>query len=351
MKNIRKNNKGASEIVGALLLIAVVIIAASGIAVIVAQVQKNEMDRQSTIDAVEKENIKIMSIQPVLNDTTSFLDALNITIVNLNSQDSRITTVIINDKAALNFTSTDAYNAETVYDYTDRLNVPAGKGKVLSINFSTNYDPPINVSPQKPLKVSVLTENGNIFSKIYQPPTPVIKTSIETEDLGVAERDLLVLDGSDSVDDGSILSYQWNICNSSTCNSTENITLSTTGKKVRADLNSTGPFYVWLNLTDDTNMIGISPEPIKIPVDKNFNPPVYLAANYSPSTLEATVTDMDGNPVLGVGVSFIALSGNSTCSPTGGVTGLSGQVSTTVTGTGVIQVRSGKMTPVDVQVA
>ena len=85
MKNIHKNNKGASEIVGALLLIAVVIIAASGIAVIVAQVQKNEMDRQSTIDAVEKENIKIMSIQPILNDTTGFLDSLNITIVNLNS--------------------------------------------------------------------------------------------------------------------------------------------------------------------------------------------------------------------------------------------------------------------------
>ena len=191
---------------------------------------------------------------------------------------------------------------------------------------------------------------------MYMPPTPIIKTSIETENLGVAERDLLVLDGSDSFDDGSILSYQWDICNTTTCNSTENITLSTTGKRIRAYLNSTGPFYVWLNLTDDTNMIGISPEPIKIPVDKNFNPPVRLSATYTGAVpagiIEATVKDIDGKNVSGVGVSFIRMSGNATYSPSGGVTNSSGQVSATVTdGGGVIQVRSGMMNPVDIVVS
>jgi len=358
MKNILKSNKGASEIVGALLLIAVVIVAVSGIAVIVAQVQKNEMERQSNIDAVEKENIKIMSILPVLNDTTGFLDALNVTITNLNSQDSRISTVIINDKAALNYTSTDAYNAEKLYSYTDRLSVPAGKAKVLAINFSTNYDPIYNVSPQKALKVAILTENGNIFSKMYMPPTPIIKTSIETENLGVAERDLLVLDGSDSFDDGSILSYQWNICNSSTYNSAENITLNTTGKRIRAYLKSTGPFYVWLNLTDDTNMIGISPEPVKIPENKNFNPPVSMnasASGYSLSSpdIKVTVKDAQGNNMPDIDVSFISISGSYTLSKYVSKTDLSGLATTTVTGVasgGVLRINLPSIRPIDVSI-
>jgi len=76
--------------------------------------------------------------------------------------------------------------------------------------------------------------------------------------------------------------------------------------------------YVTLKLTDDTNMIGISPEPIKIPEDKNFNPAVRLIAAYNvtaPNILEATLKDIEGNNVSGVGVSFISISGNGNVLP------------------------------------
>jgi flagellin-like protein len=353
MKDIQKNNKGASEIVGALLLIAVVIVAVSGIAVIVAQVQKNEMERQSTIDAVEKENIKIMSIKPVLNDTTDFLDALNITITNLNSVDSRITTIVINDKAALNYTSADPYDAQKInlYSYTDRLTVPAGKATVLSINFSTNYDPPYNVSPRSPLKVSVLTENGNIFSKIYQPPTPVIKTSIETENLGVAERDLLFLDGSDSFDDGSVLSYVWRMYS---FNGTDyNPTAQYSGKKVKAAINQTNDVYLDLTVSDDNDMLGVS-EKVRIPYDMNFNPAVRVNAsktsyNYSAesdpdTTISVSVYDVYGRPLENAAVLFIGMLGNVTVSPTSDVTDATGLASTTITGgAGTVEIKVGKI--------
>ena len=373
---------------GALMLIAVVIVAVSGIAMIVAQMQKSEMERQSNIDAVEKENLRIMSIQPLINPSTMLLDQLNVTVANLNSKDSRIASVMINGRNAQNWSSTDDYNNETMFSYYGRLRIPAGKNKVISLNFPGDFDGCYNVSASDSLKIEVLSENSNIFSKIYQPPTPVIKTSIETENLGIAERDILVLDGSDSFDDGSIVSYEWNICAeetttttstsfgaTTTTTSTTTTTTSlgattttttsstttttcfyiTTGKKVRAYLNSTGPFYVTLKLTDDTNMIGISPEPIKIPEDKNFNPAVRLIAAYNvtaPNILEATLKDIEGNNVSGVGVSFISISGNATYFPSGGVTNSSGQVWTNVTsGSGVVQVRSGKMNPIDVAVS
>lgn len=347
MKDIQKNNKGASEIVGALLLIAVVIVAVSGIAVIVAQVQKNEMERQSTIDAVEKENIKIMSIKPVLNDTTGYLDALNITITNLNSVDSRITTVVINDKAALNYTSADAYDAQKInlYSYTDRLNVPAGKATVLSINFSTNYDPDPNASAQKPLKVSVLTENGNIFSKIYQPPTPVIKTSIETENLGVAERDLLVLDGSDSFDDGSVISYNWKMYSFNGAD--YNPTAQYSGKKVKAAINQTNDVYLDLTVSDDNDMLGVS-EKVRIPYSMNFNPAVRVNAS-KPSytgteTMFVSVYDVNGRPLENVTVLFIGMLGNVTVSPTSDVTDATGLAETSIMGgAGTVEIKVGKI--------
>ena len=76
MKQINKllrSNKGVSEVVSAMLLIAVAIVAISGIAMMVAEMQKNAAERQSNIDSVEKENLRIMSIATTLN-TSADLD-------------------------------------------------------------------------------------------------------------------------------------------------------------------------------------------------------------------------------------------------------------------------------------
>ncbi|MEA3254968.1 MAG: hypothetical protein U9Q22_03930, partial [Candidatus Altiarchaeota archaeon] len=341
-------DKGMSNVVGALMLTLVVIIAAAGFAAMLSQIQREEMKRATHISAVEGEELRIMSIYPEFNETNLRLERLDVSVLNLNSRDSYLTRVSINDEEADNFTS-KIEGVIYTHNSSVKLWIPAKESRLFSVNFTSNYDPDYNISIIKPLEITLSTDYDNFFTRLYTPPTPVIKLLIETEDLGVAERDILVLDGSDSFDDGSILGYHWLASNGTY--QVHNIT----GKKVRMILNQSGPFYVNLTVVDDTKMIGIS-ENIKIPANKNFNPAVSMeasATSYAAGDLiDVTVRDIDGGLVEGVGVSFIRMSGDVTFSPAGDVTNSSGMASTTTNAgtSGIIQIHSGKMNPLAVSV-
>jgi len=348
---IIKNNKGASEIVGALMLIAIVVIAASGIAVITADMQKNEAERQSTIESVENENLKIMSITPTINQDenyTFFFYSLDITVMNLNSKNSRVALVTINDKAAANYSSTNEYNQPTNFSYTNRLTIPAGMNKIIHLTFTgndSNFDPEYNLSISKAVKIAILTDNANTFGKTDNPPNPLFKTAIESEDLGVAERDILVLDASESFDDGSITSYIWTI-------SGLGINESITGKRIRTSLNASGPANITLTVFDDTNMMGIS-GPLLIPADPSFNPPTSMTTpvtNYSlslgPSNIPVFLKDAQGNPVANASVSYFQVSGNYTLDKYVAVTDVSGSATTIITSAssgGILRIQNGKI--------
>ncbi|MBN2251313.1 MAG: hypothetical protein JW724_04495 [Candidatus Altiarchaeota archaeon] len=338
-----RNNKGISDVMGALLLIAVAVIAVSGIAVMVAEMQKSEMERQSNIEAVEKENIRIMSVLPTVNDSTNLFESLKITAANLNSRDSRVAYVMINDRPANNYTSTDDYNQEKNFSFYDRLRIPAGGDRIILIDFNESYRPEYNLSAEKPLKVVIVSENANYFMEICNPPKAVIKTSIETEDLGIAERDVLILDGSDSFDDGSVVGYNWSIFNS-----TSNLTHRFSGEKVRAALNYTGPLYVNLTVFDDSGMRGKTG--IYIPENDNFNPPVRIETSQSSyvatDDIDVTVMDMHGNAMEGVSVSFVSLSGDYALSAYVDDTDAGGVASVTVdsvTTPGVLRIIAGRI--------
>jgi len=78
------------------MLILITIIAASGIAVMVSTVQKDAMELESHRTAVENENLRIIAIDPV-GDCTHW-NSVNVTILNLNTADSYITTISMNKK-------------------------------------------------------------------------------------------------------------------------------------------------------------------------------------------------------------------------------------------------------------
>ena len=347
-KKIVLNDKGMSNVVGALMLTLVVIIAAAGFAAMLSQIQREEMKRATHILAVEGEELRIMSIYPEFNETNLRLERLDVSVLNLNSRDSYLTRVSINDEEADNFTS-KIEGVIYTHNSSIKLWIPAKESRLFSVNFTSNYDPDYTVSIIKPLEITLSTDYDNFFTRVYTPPTPVIRLSIETEDIGVADRDVLILDGSDSFDDGSILGYYWLVSNGT------NLTYSVTGKKTRMILNQPGPFYVTLTVVDDTKMIGIS-ENITIPVNKNFNPPVSMntsATSYTAGNpIDVTVKDINGNFMEGVAVSFIRINGDVSFSPAGDVTDSSGMASTTtnVGTSGIIQIRSGKMNPIDVSV-
>ncbi|WP_342685949.1 archaellin/type IV pilin N-terminal domain-containing protein, partial [Methanoculleus sp. UBA291] len=216
---LRENEEGVSVIVGTLLLILITVTAAVGLAIMISEFQKEDMERQSHIRSVENENLSLPYIDPTNNKTfwkdyNTTMDysgnwsTLNLTIQNMNIVDSYVTAISVNGRYVKNYT----YN-ETPYDLNQskRLLIPARKSREVQVNFTSNFDEPFFVGTGEALNIRVMTSLYNTFERTFQQPTPVVHLAIETENLGFVDRDLLVLDGSDSFDDGAITKWNWTI--------------------------------------------------------------------------------------------------------------------------------------------
>jgi len=66
LRSLRRNKEGVSEIIGALLLIVIVVVAAAAVAYFVATTEQQATNRQSLINSAQNENLQIVSITPVM---------------------------------------------------------------------------------------------------------------------------------------------------------------------------------------------------------------------------------------------------------------------------------------------
>ena len=136
------DESGVSVIIGTLMLILITITAASGLALMVSGMQKEAMDRESHLAAVASENLRIIAIDPVGNDT--HWHSVNVTLMNLNTIGSRITTISLNGVHARNYRAKDAsgdldyYKRDhpAVYNFKKRVVVPATRSKEICLNFT-----------------------------------------------------------------------------------------------------------------------------------------------------------------------------------------------------------------------
>ena len=141
MSMMYHDESGVSVIIGTLLLILITITAASGLALMVSGMQKEAMDRESHLAAVESENLRIIAIDPVGNGT--HWHSVNVTLMNLNTEDSRITTISLNGVHARNYMAKDASGdldyykgSPAVYNFKKRVVVPATRSKEICLNFT-----------------------------------------------------------------------------------------------------------------------------------------------------------------------------------------------------------------------
>ena len=139
------DESGISVIIGTLMLILITITAASGLALMVSGMQKDAMERESHLAAVESENLRILSIDPVGNSTNpTQWDSVNVTIMNLNTEDSRVTAISLNGSHARNYRAKDAsgdldYYRDgypVIYNFRKRVTIPAAGSKEICLNFT-----------------------------------------------------------------------------------------------------------------------------------------------------------------------------------------------------------------------
>lgn len=339
-----RDEQAVTVIVGTLMLILVTVIAAAGLAVMVSQMQKDEMNRQSHQAAVKNELLKITAIHPTYHAATGMLEELNVTILNLNTDDSKINLVGLGDRTfPRNFSS-----GGVLYNNTYAgLSIPATRQAEITLTMSHNFDTDPAISRTDSLRIFVITSYYNTFESTYKPPIADFTLKIESEDLGVAERDVIILDGSPSSDDGSIVDWNWSVFENG-------VSLShVSGKMARFVPVSTGPFDVHLTVTDDMNMQGVTTN-TTIPLSDRFFPATYLSAVPSGNNIVVTVSDLNTQPVENATVTFFKfydVHGNLTLSLYSAKTDVAGQVNVTLlAGEGTIRVESGKISPVFVPV-
>jgi len=239
--------------------------------------------------------------------------------------------------------------------------IPAQMSAPIRINFLKDFGDPWKIRADQPVSIDVLTitDLGNNFMEVFAPPVPIADVKIETEDIGMAYRDVLILDASESYDlDGFISDYNWSVYYNDSGTFRAHYQQ---GKKIRANLSGiiTGiePIKIDLEVTDNTGMVAklssISGN-ITIPANQNFNPPARLIVDYSSSTITATVRDTENGLVKGAVVNFFVFYdkyGNLTVDPWSNTTKTDGTASTNyIEGSGTIRVRCGRLPYVDVSV-
>jgi hypothetical protein len=242
-----KDESGLSVVVGTLLLILIVISSVSALALMVNDAQKKEMEQQSLRTAVESENLKILSLSLNDSDGDGYWNTMMITVVNLNTEESKVVGININNMNAENYT-----DGVKVYNFQNQFPVPPAGSRQIFLNLTSNFTSPHNISNNDPIRVILFTSLTNNFERVFPPPVPIIKVNVESEQIGTGFYDVLSLDGSDSFDrEGTIIDYRWQVGNGSW-----NQTLSGQKARMNFNLSDTYPFRVILNVTDSNGMQG-----------------------------------------------------------------------------------------------
>ena len=217
MKKI-KSGSGVSEVVGALILVLIVVVAATAFAVFVADRQDAYQRNQTIQDRSDNEKIGISSISLQENLAGTEWFEIGLIITSFHEGTSYIRMISINEHVVEQFDiMKNGVLLETGTDYASwgRLN---STEQVTIIVYPDTYffggDKDIALTSYLNIKIS--TSYGNSFNRNFLPPSPVFVVRTQTEwDAGSGTYiSVPVLDGSLSDHPGvggEILSWDWTI--------------------------------------------------------------------------------------------------------------------------------------------
>jgi hypothetical protein len=247
MPNLRKDKTAVSEVIGALMLTLIVVVAASSFAVYVAEKQKVQQDNDKLLDQKKQESIQVLSIQPSPNATGASWDELNFTVSSNHVGDSEIKKIVINEfivrsYIVTRFSPNTGVANDVPMDYTENLKLDPRETVILRINYSGLFESPHNFSTNLAITMSLHTELNNIFQKSFLPPTSLISIGTQSwfnTTAGKFEQ-YVVLDGSASqqVGGGYIVTWHWKITNET------GVTKEFMGQKVRFDFPVNGGIQI-----------------------------------------------------------------------------------------------------------
>ncbi len=314
---------------------------------------------------------------------------VTISVRNLNTEESGLSQIQVNSNwmpAWQEVTQSGGVLSPAVLGAPNNAAIVIPAKATLSFNLSL-ASAGITLTKNESAKITLLTSVGNYFTTNYSPPSAVVRSSTASENYQVVTRDVVTLDGSQTLTSNSIQSYTWQIvlptntagCTTSSFGNPSDLDVAyATGETIQylpeslfsttqlANDCITGPIEATLTVVDNYGLSSTS-QPLLIAPDSDIAPissisvinkgaPVICtpAPCDNTETVTIQVDNIFGNPYGGALVTAIVTSGD-VSAPAAGTTNPSGQVAFTVSwpnggSGGSVEFATGDLPPVQVSI-
>ncbi|MFA5312192.1 MAG: type IV pilin [Methanomassiliicoccales archaeon] len=255
MRKIQRDDAAVSEVIGAMMLTLIVVIAASSFAVFIAEKQSIEQDSQILEAKKDAEKLTVINVDPETG--SGFWTSFNFTVTSYHAEISEIRQVSVNDAVARNYNVTRYDEStgslvRTSMNYVQTIVVAPGETIYLNVTVGDLFIEPM-IPTDYNIMLSLQTNFDNLFEETFVTPCPLIKVVTESYWNGAISdfEEYLVLDGSSSYQegDGNIVKWVWNATLSGTT-----VLHDTLGQKIRFDMALPGDYTIRLTVTNGYGM-------------------------------------------------------------------------------------------------
>jgi hypothetical protein len=271
MRNLRNDDAGVSEIVGALLLTLIVVMAAASFAVFVSQKQKEVQEQRLLENKRALESVAIMGIKPTADGAGTYWTELNFTIASIHNEISRVTRIDINGYAVKEFELLRFNASASSYEwvslsYNDRFEIgPLERLNMVVETPQDLFDSTAALLTSDSLRIEIYTAYLNSFSRVFMPPTAIARiiTEAQWDSASLDYEPFLILDGTYSVlyNGTYAVEWSWKVLGDDdgdgAFGETGEVNVTRTGIKSVADFPVAGIRYrITLSITDNNGMTG-----------------------------------------------------------------------------------------------
>jgi flagellin-like protein len=225
MRRFRGSSRALSEIVGTLMLVLIVVVAATSFAVFIQAYQKQVQAQQAYAHLQHLESLRILSVVPTANATNpAGWATLNFSAASENINPSTITGLLVNAHAVSQY---QVWRVDPSTGLSSLTIVAPGSTLALSPREQVNIVLTVSASPAigsftdltwvpsttSYLQLSAFTQLQNDFIGLFLPPTSVAIISTLTTFSGGVLQTVPVLDGSHSFQTGNstLVAWSWKI--------------------------------------------------------------------------------------------------------------------------------------------
>ena len=258
----RGSRRGLSEIVGALMLVLIVVAAATSFALFIASYEKTLQNQRNYTQQRALESLRVLRVTPTLNGGGTAWSQLNFTVASLYINPATVIGVSVNNNPLKQYS---VFALNTTTGLFSWATIGAGGQLALGpravVNLIVNcsnasstfsfYNGSFLVPTTSDIKIEVFTAYQNDFQALFLPPTAIgIVVPLQTW-TGSMFVTVPVLDGSASFQPGNETLVQW-IWNITPDNTTY------VGEKVVATFNGTFTLHhLLLEVVNSDGLIGI----------------------------------------------------------------------------------------------